>query len=547
MPIPRPSTLGRYRIEREVGRGGFAVVYQAYDHSLGRKVAIKVPHPWLLSDPKSVERFHREARLAANLTHPHIVTIYEIGDEQGTPFIAMEWLEGVSFQDWLRKAQPIPQASLQALSGAGAALDYAHARQIIHRDIKPSNIMMVAGRGGVLTDFGIARSLVQASQSTSNVMGTPNYMAPEVLKGQAATAASDIYALGVILFEILTGRPPFFGDTPNAVAYQHANVPPPDPRSINPTLPKPAAVLVLQALAKDPRQRPVGAERLIRELLARSVAPVAPGKQRLPWAIGGAAILLALILLMWGVIDRFTSNQIEPTQVANVATPLASTTPTRVLTNTLSPATHTTSPTQLPISTIAPTSQSTSTPLPTGTPKPLPTGTPKPPTLTLKPPAHTPATSAPLLSGPTNLQPTDLETVLGKIQLAWSDINGSVGYVVETRTNSAGSSDWRRWGPVASTLMTISFDDDVSYFHTPGTIYFWRVAAVDASGRTGLYSEVRSFVFQRDTSTGTSFLSEQPNFTQALSWFFLLLLGMGIPTGAAMTLGFSRDANYDSE
>ncbi len=327
--MPLPSTLGKYHLDREVGRGGFAVVYLAHDPTLGRRVAIKVPHAWLLTDPKFVERFHREARLAANLTHPHIVTIYEIGEEQGTPFIAMEWLEGMPFQDWLRQMQPTPQAALQALAGVGAALDYAHARQVIHRDIKPSNIMMAAGRGGVLTDFGIARSLVQASQSTSSLMGTPNYMAPEVLKGQPATAATDIYALGVMLFEVLTGRLPFYGDTPHAVAFQHASEPPPDPRSLNPTLPKPTAALVLQALAKDPRQRPAGAERLVRELLMSLGAPALkptppPVPRRHTWTpvlVGVSILFVVGVVLLWLLATRNHPPEadvakVEPTQTA---------------------------------------------------------------------------------------------------------------------------------------------------------------------------------------------------------------------------------------
>lgn len=309
--MPLPSTLGKYQIEREVGRGGFAVVYQAHDPSLGRRVALKVPHAWLLTDPKFVERFHREARLAASLTHPHIVTIYEIGEEQGTPFIAMEWLEGMPLDRWLAEVRPQPQAVLQALLGVGAALDMAHARGVVHRDIKPSNIMMVAGRGGVLTDFGIAKLLAQATASTSGVIGTPNYMAPEVLKGHPATSAADIYGFGVMLYQILTGRLPFEGDTPNAVAYQHANEPPPDPRGINPEVPKQTASLLFQMLAKNPRERPAGAERLLRGLLAsleeRGTAlaprrPVPKGKSL--WLLTSMAFVLVVVAMFAWILLR---------------------------------------------------------------------------------------------------------------------------------------------------------------------------------------------------------------------------------------------------
>lgn len=315
--MPLPSTLGKYQIEREVGRGGFAVVYQAHDPSLGRRVALKVPHAWLLTDPKFVERFHREARLAASLTHPHIVTIYEIGEEQGTPFIAMEWLEGMPLDRWLAEVRPQPQAVLQVLLGVGAALDYAHGRGVVHRDIKPSNIMVTAHRGGMLTDFGIAKLVAQATQSTSGVIGTPNYIAPELLKGQPATSATDIYALGVMLYQIVTGRLPFVGDTPHVVAYQHVNEPPPDPRRFNPNLSPPTAALLLQALAKDPRQRPASAVGLIQGLLrgqmaagagrpARTPPPVRKQPQRWRWPLwlAGVLVLVVIIQLGWWALNR---------------------------------------------------------------------------------------------------------------------------------------------------------------------------------------------------------------------------------------------------
>lgn len=396
--MPLPTTLGKYQIEREVGRGGFAVVYQAYDPTLGRRVAIKVPHPWLLSDPKFVERFRREAQLAANLTHPHIVTVFEIGEEQGTPFIAMEWLEGMPLDQWLETGKPPSPAVLQALVGVGAALDYAHGRGVVHRDIKPSNIMMTAGRGGVLTDFGIAKLMAQVTQSTSGVMGTPNYMAPELLKGQPATPAADIYALGAMLYQIMAGRLPFVGDTPHAVAYQHASEPPPDPRRFNPGLSPQVATLLLPALAKEPGQRPTGAEGLIRSLLSSSSAATetsprtAPLPPRKPlWLLGSAATLTLVVALFAWVLSRSGSSVATPPVETSQRTTGASlpalpnvpppATATSIPTMTLPPEpVDTPTSTRLPASTLIPTSSNTPTPTLTPSPDltPTPSSTPVP-------------------------------------------------------------------------------------------------------------------------------------------------------------------------
>lgn len=380
-----PSTFGKFHIEREVGRGGFAVVYQAVDPTLDRRVAIKVPHAWLAADPRFVDRFRREARVAASLVHPHIVTIHEIGEAGGTPFIATEWLEGMPLDQWLAAVRPPPQVVLQALVGVGAALDMAHAKGVVHRDIKPSNIMMAAGRGGVLTDFGIARLLQQATQTTTGVMGTPTYMAPEQLKGEPASAATDMYALGVLLYEVLAGRPPFQAETPTAVAYMHATQAPPDPRSINPALPKPTATLLLQALAKDARQRPVGAEKLIRALLAglgvgaqgASARPVAAPRLPAPalTILVAAVAITAVLFFGWAVPSR-PGPPATPTSGVAANDPddeVPTNTPTRPATAlpvAVSPSSPTPLPAGSPTLTHTPTSAATptSTPIPTLTP-----------------------------------------------------------------------------------------------------------------------------------------------------------------------------------
>ncbi len=310
-----PSTIGKYQVEAEIGRGGFAVVYRAFDPTLKRQVAIKTPHASLV-DQETANRFLREAQLAASLNHPQIITIYEVGDAEDMPYIAMELLNGVTLHEWLRDQEQTPQEALKALVGVGAALDYAHQRGIIHRDIKPGNILVVPGRGAVLTDFGIARALEQTSQSQSGVIGTPAYMAPEQVNGQPVTAATDVYALGVMLYQIITGRLPFTGSTPVALAAQHGVAPPPDPRRIKPALPATVSALLLQALDKNPAQRPASAEKLIRDLLAglagQPVAATRGTSSRLIPVALVAIGALAVCLLVWGLTQLRPGTRLTP-------------------------------------------------------------------------------------------------------------------------------------------------------------------------------------------------------------------------------------------
>ena len=299
-----PTSVGKYQIEAELGRGGFATVYRAYDPVLRRRLAVKVPHPHLVSEPAVLARFTSEAQLAAGLNHRNIVTIYEIGEAGGLPYIAMELLDGVPLDKWLAQAHPPVDEALKLLVGVGAALDHAHQHGVIHRDVKPANILVVPGRGAVLGDFGIARALDAGTRSTSTLLGTPTCMAPEQVMGKPVTAATDIYALGVMLYEIVAGRPPFTGETSTAVMAQHATVAPPDPRSFQPGIPAPAAALLLRALAKEPGQRPPGAEALVQNLAAgmsgqppaRAAIPAAPARRVRPWAwLAGAAAVLLLV------------------------------------------------------------------------------------------------------------------------------------------------------------------------------------------------------------------------------------------------------------
>ncbi len=257
-----PDSLGDYTITRLLGRGGQAEVYEGFDPDLDRAVAIKVILPAVAGEPGFEERFRREARLVASLRHPHIVQVFDFDVADGQPFMVMEYLKGDTLKTRLAglrsRGQTMPLAEvariLDALSGA---LDYAHGRGAIHRDIKPANILFTEQDEPVLADFGIARLLSETGQMTAQgqIVGTPAYMAPEQARGDPVDARCDQYSLGVVLYEMATGRTPFRGDSPTALLMQHVNNAPPPPRSLNADLPDAVQGVLLKALAKQPDQR----------------------------------------------------------------------------------------------------------------------------------------------------------------------------------------------------------------------------------------------------------------------------------------------------
>jgi serine/threonine-protein kinase len=282
--------LGRYEITGLLGRGGMAAVYRAHDTALRRDVALKVLYPQYAGDTALVQRFQREAVLAANLDHPNILPIYDVGEADGLVYIAMRLLSGRSFADILRLRRSLPLAELTPIvEQIASALDYAHARQIVHRDIKPANILIEglgdaeSGMGGeaaiphaVLTDFGIAKSLDPMTTGltvTGVLIGTPEYMAPEQIRGsQTVDARADIYALGVLVYRALTGRRPFEGGT-QEILMGHLQGTIPDASSIDPTLPAAVDAVLRQALARAPEQRYRSAGEFARAL--RSAAGMA--------------------------------------------------------------------------------------------------------------------------------------------------------------------------------------------------------------------------------------------------------------------------------
>ncbi|MCD4738876.1 MAG: protein kinase, partial [Anaerolineae bacterium] len=252
------KTLGKYRLVEKLGQGGMAQVYKAYQPDLDRYVAIKILHPHLTGDEDFAARFRREARVVAALEHPHIVRIYDFDTDAEMAFLVMEHLEGGSLKSHLHDLEyRMGLEEVGRIVGALAgAFDYAHHQGVIHRDVKPSNVFITASGRPVLTDFGIARMVNTATITESGgTLGTPAYMSPEQCRGESGDARSDIYALGVLLYQLCVGRVPFDADTPYAIILKHITAPLPLPRSICPDLPEIVERVILKALAKDPDDR----------------------------------------------------------------------------------------------------------------------------------------------------------------------------------------------------------------------------------------------------------------------------------------------------
>ena len=255
-----PRTLaGRYRLDEVIGRGGMSTVYRGTDLSLDRVVAVKVAlDPLVEQSPIYLARFTREAQSTAAISNPRIVTVYDAGADGPTRFIVMELVPGRSLADVLRDDGPLEPARAANIAAQVAdALSAAHAAGIVHRDIKPGNIMVTADGQAKVLDFGIARALDSHSLTqTATVLGTSSYMSPEQALGQPVDARSDIYSLGCVLYEMLTGEPPFVADVSAAVLHQHVRVEPKPARERNPDIPQALNDLVMQMLAKDPKDRP---------------------------------------------------------------------------------------------------------------------------------------------------------------------------------------------------------------------------------------------------------------------------------------------------
>lgn len=271
----------RYQVGDLIGRGGMAEVHIGYDTRLGRSVAIKILRPDLARDPSFQTRFRREAQAAAGLNHPAIVAVYDTGEEtvlsptgerQVVPFIVMEYVEGHTVRDILKSgaAAPIDEA-VEIIAGVLEGLEYAHAAGLVHRDIKPANIMLTPTGAVKVMDFGIARAMADVGQTMTqaqSVIGTAQYLSPEQARGENVDARTDLYSTGCVLFELLCGRPPFVGDSPVSVAYQHVREAPPKPSDFAPDVPAALDQIALRALAKDRTQRYSSAQEFLSDLNA---------------------------------------------------------------------------------------------------------------------------------------------------------------------------------------------------------------------------------------------------------------------------------------
>jgi serine/threonine protein kinase len=387
--------LGPYQIIAPLGEGGMAAVYKAYQPGVEREVALKILPRHFANDPQFVARFEQEAKMLAQLQHPHILPVFDFGEAEGYTYIVMPLLKSGDLND-LMKVKPLPLDQIRRITTqVGDALEYAHQRGVVHRDVKPSNVLLDESGNCLLTDFGIAK-LVESSANitaTGGIVGTPTYMSPEQGLGRKLDGRSDIYSLGIIMYEMATGRVPYRAETPMAVVVKHINDPLPPPRQVNANIPKQLEKVILKAVVKKPDDRYQSAAELVKAAKKAipeggSIAPATmltpspptletpeveetekKSSKKMVWGVVIAAVLLVglglLVMASAGAMFIFgsSSGREEVTRVAEitVTVPLVETaTPTQPI-STESPTTPT-NPIEVPEA--ATTSPSTATPTP---------------------------------------------------------------------------------------------------------------------------------------------------------------------------------------
>jgi serine/threonine protein kinase len=282
MPFVVGQNVGPYRIMEQLGQGGMATVFKAYHAALDRYVAIKVLHPAFREDPSFTARFTREARVVAKLEHPNIVPIYDYSEFEGQPYLVMKFIEGETLKARLARGPLSAEEAVKVVGAVGAALSYAHSKGILHRDIKPSNVLLAPDGGIYLADFGLAR-IAQSGESTLSsdmLLGTPHYISPEQAQGiKNLDAGTDIYSLGVVMYELAVGRVPFNADTPFSIIHDHIFTPLPIPHLINPKVPAGVERVLLKALAKNRADRYADVDLLVKAFTSAIHEAVVPPPQ----------------------------------------------------------------------------------------------------------------------------------------------------------------------------------------------------------------------------------------------------------------------------
>jgi len=471
------TSLGEFRILTLLGSGGFGEVYKAEDTTLGREVALKILHPQLLSDPDFVRRFGNDARAAAQLDHPHIVTVFGMGEDQGRLYIPMQYCPGGSLAARIKERGPLPYAqAVEIVAQIADALDYAHRLGFVHRDVKPSNILFDAHGNAVLADFGLVKSVessVIARSSTGGIVGTPAYIAPEIWDDQPATASTDIYALGCVLYEMLTGDV-LFGRS-STLATMKAHVAPRRfPARWAEDVPASIITVLTRALAPAPEDRYPSAGALAAVLAGSEERAPMQRAPRVPVIVGRISVaLICLLLAIGGVagasrlgfLNSRAAQALMTVQVITTATRPATDRRTETEAPVMSPP-PTAAPTVTPrLATQQPTIAASPTLRPTdpATPTPTPTGTPIPPSPTQA------------LSIPTPDALAQCTTVTGTFGAVWQAVGSRLGCsegsvitgLIAEEAFEGGMMFWREPFDYAQALVAFSSGTWQIFGHTP--------------------------------------------------------------------------------